>query len=47
VIAHDVVTLRRVHRATVWGTLLVVVALAGVLGVVGTPAGQALIDARR
>ncbi len=47
VIAHDVVTLRRVHRATVWGTLLVVVALAGVLGVVGTPAGQALIDALR
>lgn len=43
----DVLTLRRVHRATAWAALLVVVALGAVLSLVGTPAGQAMIDRLR
>jgi hypothetical protein len=44
---HDLVGLRRLHRATMWSSLLVLVALAAVLFVVGTAAGSAAVDALR
>ena len=44
---HDLVGLRRLHRATMWGSLLVVMALSAVLLVVGTVTGQTVIDALR
>jgi len=43
----DLLTLRRIHRATAWGSLLVVVALGAILALVGTAAGQAMIDRLR
>lgn len=44
---HDLVTLRRLHRATALSSLLVVIALGAVLSVVGTATGQAIVDALR
>ena len=44
---YDLVALGRLHRATIWSSLVVVVALAAVLLVVGTAAGTAVVDALR
>jgi len=44
---HDLVGTRRIHRATMWSSLLVMVALAATLLVVGTAAGRAVIDVLR
>jgi hypothetical protein len=42
---HDFLVLRRLHRATLWSSALVIAAVAVVLLVVGTPFGRAVIDA--
>jgi hypothetical protein len=44
---YDFVGLRRLHRATIWSSLVVLVALGAVLLVVGTAAGSAVVDALR
>lgn len=44
---YDFVGLRRLHRATIWSSLLVLIALGAVLLVVGTTAGIAVVDALR
>jgi hypothetical protein len=44
---YDFIGLRRLHRATIWSSLLVLIALAAVLRVVGTTAGSAVVDALR
>ena len=44
---YDFVGLGRLHRATMWSSLLVVIALGAVLLVVGTPTAHAVIDALR
>lgn len=45
--AHDAVGSRRLHPATVWGSLALVIALGAILLVVGTAPAQAFIDALR
>ncbi len=44
---YDFVGLGRLHRATMWSALLVVIALGAVLLVVGTATAQTVIDALR
>lgn len=44
---HDLVKSRRIHRATMWSSLLVISALAATLLIAGSATGQAIIDALR
>jgi hypothetical protein len=44
---YDLLALGRFHRATIWSSLLVVIALGAVVLVVGTATGQAFVDALR
>ena len=44
---YDLFVLGRLHRATIWSSLLVVIALGAVVLVVGTATGQAVVDALR
>jgi len=47
VVIHDFYSLGRLHRATLWSVLAVVVALISVLGAAGTPIGDAVIAGLR
>jgi hypothetical protein len=43
--AHDVIASRRLHPATMWSSLIVMIALGATLLVTGSAAGRAVIDA--
>lgn len=44
-VLYDFISLRRLHRATLWSSLVIIVALAAILSVAGTATGQAIVNA--